>query len=156
MRSSLPPPCAIKHRVAWLRMLTRLTPYSFVLTEQQPSKSTTYVKFHECDCSNLYTLEGGVHNYLRQEGADLWNGSLFVFDGRMAVPPPGALHTGRSLTLVAVPSARWAGFGRPCTVMPPSDRRWKVGHGRGGCNSVRKIDGAVWHSEQHFGTHEAG
>ena len=40
--------------------------------------------------SNLYTLEGGVHNYLRQEGGDLWNGSLFVFDDRMAVPPPGA------------------------------------------------------------------
>ena len=31
-----------------------------------------------------------MHNYLREEGADLWNGSLFVFDGRMAVPPPGA------------------------------------------------------------------
>jgi hypothetical protein len=40
--------------------------------------------------SNLYTLEGGVHNYLREEGGNLWNGSLFVFDGRMAVPAPGA------------------------------------------------------------------
>ena len=48
--------------------------------------------FHGCNCSNLYTLEGGVHNYLRQEGADQWNGSLFVFDGRMAVPPPGTPH----------------------------------------------------------------
>ena len=47
------------------------------------------VKFVGVACSNLYTLEGGVHNYLREEGADLWNGSLFVFDGRMAVPPPG-------------------------------------------------------------------
>lgn len=36
--------------------------------------------------SNLYTLEGGVHNYLRQEGGDGWNGSLFVFDDRLAVP----------------------------------------------------------------------
>ena len=39
--------------------------------------------------SNLYTLEGGVHAYLEQEGGDLWNGSLFVFDGRLAVAPPG-------------------------------------------------------------------
>ena len=36
--------------------------------------------------NNLYTLEGGVQNYLRQEGHDMWDGSLFVFDGRMAVP----------------------------------------------------------------------
>ena len=42
------------------------------------------------NCSNLYTLEGGVHNYLREEGGDLWNGSLFVFDGRMAVSASGA------------------------------------------------------------------
>lgn len=36
--------------------------------------------------TNLYTLEGGVQNYLRQEGHAMWDGSLFVFDGRMAVP----------------------------------------------------------------------
>ena len=36
--------------------------------------------------TNLYTLEGGIQNYLRQEGHELWDGSLFVFDGRMAVP----------------------------------------------------------------------
>lgn len=36
--------------------------------------------------NNLYTLEGGVHNYLRQEGDEGWNGSLFVFDNRLAVP----------------------------------------------------------------------
>lgn len=36
--------------------------------------------------NSLYTLEGGVQNYLRQEGHDMWDGSLFVFDGRMAVP----------------------------------------------------------------------
>ncbi|PNW83046.1 hypothetical protein CHLRE_06g304600v5 [Chlamydomonas reinhardtii] len=35
--------------------------------------------------NNLYTLEGGVQNYLRQEGGDHWKGSLFVFDGRMAI-----------------------------------------------------------------------
>lgn len=36
---------------------------------------------------NLYTLEGGIQNYMRQEGLDHWNGSLYVFDGRMAVRP---------------------------------------------------------------------
>ena len=51
---------------------------------------------------NLYTLEGGVHAYLRwqrearaaaeadkEREGPLWNGSLFVFDNRMAIPPPG-------------------------------------------------------------------
>ena len=41
---------------------------------------------------NLYTLEKGVQNYMKQKGTDLWKGSLFVFDGRMAVRP-GAPHT---------------------------------------------------------------
>jgi predicted sulfurtransferase len=36
---------------------------------------------------NLYTLEGGIQNYMRNEGLDHWNGSLFVFDGRMAIRP---------------------------------------------------------------------
>ena len=36
---------------------------------------------------NLYTLKGGVQNYLEQEGSDRWNGSLYVFDDRMAVAP---------------------------------------------------------------------
>lgn len=47
--------------------------------------------------SNLYTLEGGIANYLRQEGSELWDGSLFVFDGRMAIPP------GAASTATAVP-----------------------------------------------------
>ena len=45
--------------------------------------------------TNLYTLEGGVQNYLRQEGHEMWDGSLFVFDGRMAVPSG---ETGTALT----------------------------------------------------------
>lgn len=36
--------------------------------------------------TNLFTLEGGIQNYLKQEGHEMWDGSLFVFDGRMAVP----------------------------------------------------------------------
>jgi predicted sulfurtransferase len=37
--------------------------------------------------NNLYTLEGGVQNYLANAGGDHWKGSLFVFDGRMAINP---------------------------------------------------------------------
>ncbi|KAK9845288.1 hypothetical protein WJX81_002464 [Elliptochloris bilobata] len=55
--------------------------------------------------TNLYTLEGGVHAYMRwqreaaapaaaeareEEDRSLWNGSLFVFDNRMAIPPSDA------------------------------------------------------------------
>lgn len=50
--------------------------------------------------SKLYTLEGGVHNYITEEGGELWNGSLFVFDGRLAVAPPGkpyAVHSHSTL-----------------------------------------------------------
>lgn len=36
--------------------------------------------------TNLYTLEGGIANYLRTEGGDHWEGSLFVFDKRMVLP----------------------------------------------------------------------
>ncbi|CAI5945581.1 unnamed protein product [Closterium sp. NIES-64] len=35
----------------------------------------------------LYTLEGGVARYMREQGGDHWNGRLFVFDSRLAVPP---------------------------------------------------------------------
>jgi hypothetical protein len=36
---------------------------------------------------NLYTLHGGIQHYLREEGNEHWQGSLFVFDGRMAINP---------------------------------------------------------------------
>lgn len=36
---------------------------------------------------NLYTLEGGIQNYLEEESSEHWKGSLFVFDDRMAVAP---------------------------------------------------------------------
>ena len=36
---------------------------------------------------NLYTLEKGIQNYLKEKGDDMWFGSLFVFDARMAVRP---------------------------------------------------------------------
>lgn len=42
--------------------------------------------------NKLYTLEGGIQNYMREEGLDHWNGSLFVFDGRMAIRPSESRH----------------------------------------------------------------
>lgn len=45
---------------------------------------------------NLYTLEKGIQNYLKEKGDDLWEGSLFVFDARMAVAP-GVSLTAASL-----------------------------------------------------------
>ena len=46
---------------------------------------STYLKQKGFD--NLYTLEGGIQNYMKQEGLDHWKGSLYVFDGRMAIRP---------------------------------------------------------------------
>ncbi|GKV05324.1 hypothetical protein SLEP1_g17349 [Rubroshorea leprosula] len=36
---------------------------------------------------NLYTLKGGVSNYLKNEGPVEWVGNLFVFDSRLSLPP---------------------------------------------------------------------
>ncbi|KAL5540477.1 hypothetical protein UlMin_043945 [Ulmus minor] len=36
---------------------------------------------------NLYTLEGGVSHYLKNEGPVKWVGNLFVFDSRLSLPP---------------------------------------------------------------------
>lgn len=36
---------------------------------------------------NLYTLKGGVSNYLKDEGSEQWVGNLFVFDSRLSLPP---------------------------------------------------------------------
>ncbi len=35
---------------------------------------------------NVYQLDGGIINYGLTEGAEHWQGKLFVFDDRMAVP----------------------------------------------------------------------
>jgi predicted sulfurtransferase len=51
--------------------------------------------------TNLYTLEGGVQNYLRDNGPDHWNGSLYVFDGRMAIP--GDVNDAAAQLVAAVP-----------------------------------------------------
>ncbi|KAJ7975344.1 Rhodanese-like domain-containing protein [Quillaja saponaria] len=36
---------------------------------------------------NLYTLQGGVSHYLKNEGPVEWIGNLFVFDSRLSLPP---------------------------------------------------------------------
>lgn len=54
---------------------------------------------------NLYTLEGGIQNYLKQTpGGEGWEGGLFVFDARGAINPavPGG-ETGDAELKAAVP-----------------------------------------------------
>ena len=56
--------------------------------------------------TNLYTLEGGVHNYFKEVGGRGWEGSLFVFDARMAVAPRasgGAAAMGPAVQLQPLP-----------------------------------------------------
>lgn len=36
---------------------------------------------------NLYTLEGGISHYLKNEGPVKWTGNLFVFDSRLSLSP---------------------------------------------------------------------
>lgn len=62
---------------------------------------------------NLYTLEGGIANYIRQERGQHWNGSLFVFDGRMAVAKDDMGAT--ALTGAKLPAAV------PCQLCGSSD-----------------------------------
>jgi predicted sulfurtransferase len=55
--------------------------------------------------TQLYTLEGGIQNYLKATpGGEGWDGSLFVFDGRLAINPalPGG-ETGAADLPAAVP-----------------------------------------------------
>ncbi|KAK4283336.1 hypothetical protein QN277_000297 [Acacia crassicarpa] len=54
---------------------------------------------------NLYTLKGGVSNYLKNEGPPEWVGNLFVFDSRLSLPPssynPAAATTETDRTQVS-------------------------------------------------------
>lgn len=59
--------------------------------------------------NNLYTLEGGVQGYFREEGGSLWNGSLFVFDGRMALPAAGRAAAEGGSALEAAVSCQLCG-----------------------------------------------
>ncbi|KAJ9507656.1 hypothetical protein QJQ45_019156 [Haematococcus lacustris] len=62
---------------------------------------------------NLFTLEGGVQHYLREEGGEHWQGSLYVFDARMAISPQGAKAVDGSGSLEA---AALAGHPLPAAV----------------------------------------
>ncbi|GAB4820885.1 hypothetical protein N2152v2_007931 [Parachlorella kessleri] len=53
--------------------------------------------------SKLYTLDKGIQNYFAKEGADCWNGSLYVFDARMAVRPEEPADTPADQLPAAVP-----------------------------------------------------
>jgi len=58
--------------------------------------------------NDLYTLHGGVANYMREKGASHWNGSLFTFDNRLAVAPEGSTLRGDGLA-AAAPCKRCGG-----------------------------------------------
>ena len=55
--------------------------------------------------TNLYTLEGGVHNYFNEVGGKGWEGSLFVFDARMAVGPQGDNESDAADSFASSPSS---------------------------------------------------
>lgn len=65
--------------------------------------------------TNLYTLEGGIQNYLRHEGGEHWKGSLFVFDARMAIPAGNASSDAAAAAAAAGSSPDEAG-GLPAAV----------------------------------------
>lgn len=62
----------------------------------------------------LYTLEGGIANYLNQEGTDHWTGSLFVFDDRLAIGPVTDVATGEEQLMAATDSAQPLPAAVPC------------------------------------------
>mmetsp|Transcript_48193 Transcript_48193/g.89768 ORF Transcript_48193/g.89768 Transcript_48193/m.89768 type:complete len:429 (-) Transcript_48193:1063-2349(-) len=43
-------------------------------------------KLREEGFTQMYTLEGGVQRFLQEEGRQMWDGELFVFDDRLATP----------------------------------------------------------------------
>lgn len=67
--------------------------------------------------TNLYTLEGGVHAYLKEEGGASWNGSLFVFDDRLAVPAGQPGSSDAPTAEEPAPSSSSAAEGLPAAVV---------------------------------------
>ena len=51
------------------------------------------VLFKEAGFQHVFQLHGGIVNYWKEVGDDLWEGDCFVFDERMSLKPPGA-HPG--------------------------------------------------------------
>lgn len=46
------------------------------------------VLFRQAGFKHVYQLHGGIVNYWKEEGDDLWEGDCFVFDERMYLSPP--------------------------------------------------------------------
>jgi UPF0176 protein len=46
------------------------------------------VLFRKAGFKKVFQLHGGIVNYWKEEGADLWEGDCFVFDERMTLEPP--------------------------------------------------------------------
>ncbi|XP_066366205.1 rhodanese-like domain-containing protein 8, chloroplastic isoform X1 [Miscanthus floridulus] len=63
---------------------------------------------------NLYTLEGGVSNYLKAEGPAGWVGNLFVFDGRLSLPPATFRQSLPSEEEEKEENGRWVGCCHAC------------------------------------------
>lgn len=94
--------CSVSHELSYQNYLLPVSVFSKGTAGRQGKRCAIGL----CQgFNNLYTLEGGVHAYLRwqgkaaaaaaaeapaERGDPLWKGSLFVFDNRLAVPPPGA------------------------------------------------------------------
>uniref|UniRef100_A0A453MMU0 Rhodanese domain-containing protein n=1 Tax=Aegilops tauschii subsp. strangulata TaxID=200361 RepID=A0A453MMU0_AEGTS len=60
---------------------------------------------------NLYTLKGGVSNYLKSQGSAEWVGNLFVFDDRLSLPPAKFAEAGEEgcADNGDLSSSRWLG-----------------------------------------------
>jgi len=71
--------------------------------------------------SNLYSLDGGVQKYFKEEGTDLWKGSLFVFDGRMAIHPDREIYAPAKRNIRG-----WC-------------RQGRIGEGAAGCGELRDL-----------------
>ena len=63
---------------------------------------------------NLYTLEGGVSNYLKAEEPAGWVGNLFVFDGRLSLPPATFRQSLPSEEEEKEENGRWVGCCYAC------------------------------------------
>eukprot|EP00892_Ulva_mutabilis_P009719 jgi/Ulvmu1/7119/UM034_0025.1 len=91
---------------------------------------------------NLYSLEGGIQNYLEEEGADRWNGALYVFDDRMAVSPAALRHGGDPAAAGEAGAAEEVGLGEegaahaaaPCAVCGGAPRLPHINCANVDCN----------------------
>lgn len=82
--------------------------------------------------NNLYSLEGGVQGYLLAEGSKMWDGSLFVFDGRMALPADNPACLSSSAEAGNLPAAIPCQVCNGATAQLPHINCANIGEQRGG------------------------